>query len=215
MDAVSGACGGMNSPAPLLIFGASRGTGLEVARLARRKGQSVYGVIRSQSAALEQLGVKTLSGNVDDAAQVADVCLQARDAGAVVSTLGGGTSDGDGTMRVIDAVRAGGIRRFILVSSLGAGDSRAYASQRLLDAIGPILEEKTRAENHLAASGLDFTIIRPGQLLDAPANHRASLREDPSLHGGIPRADLAALILECLDQPETIGRTFTAVDPGP
>lgn len=199
--------------APLLLFGASRGTGLELARLARHAGWTVHAMTRSQSAELEEIGVRQISGTADDAARVAEVCQQCRDAGAVISSLGGGTSDGDGTIHVIDAVRAAGIRRFILVSSLGAGESRAHASQRLLDAIGPVLEEKTRAENHLKASGLEFTIVRPGQLLDGPTTGRATLREDPSLHGGIPRAELAALLLGCLDEPASIGRTFTAVVP--
>ena len=204
----------MTPPSPLLLFGASRGTGLELARLAGLGGRVVYAVTRAPSAALEQLGVRQLSGDALDAVRVSELCRQCRDVDAVVSTMGGGLSDSEGTINAVEGARASGIRRFVLVSSLGAGGSRAYASPRLLDAIGPILEEKTRAENHLVASELDFTIIRPGQLLDAPATGRAILREDPSLHGGIPRADLAALLLECLERPDAIGRTFSAVVPG-
>jgi uncharacterized protein YbjT (DUF2867 family) len=197
----------------LLLFGASRGTGFELARLARQAGSPVYAMTRSHSEDLEQLGVHQFTGDAAEASRTAEACIPFHDVEAAISTMGGGTSDGDGNIHVIDAVRAAGIRRFVLVSSLGAGESRAYASQRLLDAIGPVLEEKTRAEIHLAGSGLDFTILRPGQLLDGLPTGQAVLREDPSLHGGIPRAELAGLILQVLENPDSIGRTYTAVIP--
>lgn len=203
----------MSPRSPLLLFGASRGAGFELARLARRERRPVYAVTRAPSAALEELGVRQLSGDALDAARVAELFRFYREAGEVVSTMGGGSADGEGTINVVEGARVAGVRRFVLISSLGAGESRAFASPRLLDAIGPVLEEKTRAENHLAASGLDFTIIRPGGLKDDPPTGRAILCEDPGLHGNIPRADLAALILECLERPDTVGRTFSAVVP--
>ena len=56
-------------------------------------------------------------------------------------------------------------------------------------------------------------VSRPDILIvDEPVTGRGALSEDPSVHGNIARADLAALILDCLARPDTIGRTFSAVD---
>ncbi len=204
------------SPHSLLLLGASRGAGLEVARLARSRGRPVFALTRSFSEPLERLGVVQLHGDALDPGRMAETCRLSAGAAAVVCTMGGGpvgaSADFAGVVHAVEGAREAGIRRFLLVSSLGAGESRAYASERLLAAIGPVLEEKSRAEEFLAASGLDFTILRPGRLLDGPATGGGALSPDPAVHGGITRADLAALLLDCLEQPESVGRTFSAVD---
>ena len=105
-----------------------------------------------------------------------------------------------------------GLGRLVLVSSLGAGESRSFASAALLARIGAMLEEKSRADAHATAAGLDLTIVRPGRLLTAAPTRRGALFEDPRVHGSIGRADIASLVLRCLDDSGAIGRTLGAVD---
>lgn len=57
----------------------------------------------------------------------------------------------DGTAAMIDAARAAGVPRFVFVSSLSAREPQ-------LSAYGG---SKARAEMHVKASGLDWTIVRP------------------------------------------------------
>lgn len=200
----------------LLLFGASRGVGLEVARLARSSGCAVAAMTRTPSAELAGLGVRQFPGDACQRKRLFEALRDGPRAEAVVCTISGGplgaSADCMGTINVIDGAKRLGISRFLLVSSLGAGNSRPHASQKLISAIGPILDEKTRAEDHLMASGLEFTIIRAGGLLNGAATGRAGLHEDPGVHGRISRADLAALIMDCLGNPDSIGRIFSAVE---
>jgi uncharacterized protein YbjT (DUF2867 family) len=73
--------------------------------------------------------------------------------------------------------------------------------------------EKTRAEEHLRSSGLDYTIIRPGGLLGNEAENRAYLTPDTQSMSWIRRADLARLVVQALDDPRAAGHVYHAHDP--
>src|SRR4051794_22390024 len=99
-----------------------------------------------------------------------------------------------------------GIRRYVMVSAMGAADPPAEGG----DVFGEYVRAKAKADRELAASGLDYTIVRPGRLTnDAPIGRiRAAERLD---RGEIPRADVAATLLAVLDEPRTIGRAFDLI----
>jgi hypothetical protein len=65
---------------------------------------------------------------------------------------------------------------------------------------------------HPRASGLDATIVRPGGLTHDPGTGRVRVGI-PTLgeRGSIPRADVAAVLAACLEEPATIGATFELV----
>jgi uncharacterized protein YbjT (DUF2867 family) len=67
---------------------------------------------------------------------------------------------------------------------------------------------KTAAETDLRARDLDWTILRPGGLTDAPATGRIRLAPPPVPGGTVPRADVAAVIAALLDDPGTRHRTL-------
>ena len=114
----------------ILLAGASRGTGLEVARLLRARGERVTALIRrgSDVAELERLGVQVVRGNVLDRADV-EAAFAAGPFRAVVDTVGGKRGeprpDYEGTMLLVDEARAAGVRRFLFVTAIGCGASRA------------------------------------------------------------------------------------------
>ena len=60
---------------------------------------------------------------------------------------------------------------------------------------------KTAAEADLRARDLDWTILRPGGLTDAPATGRIRLAPPPVPAGTVPRADVAAVIASLLTIP--------------
>jgi uncharacterized protein YbjT (DUF2867 family) len=65
----------------------------------------------------------------------------------------------------------------------------------------------------LIDAGLDYTILRPGGMTSEPAGGTAIRTEDHGVMGVISRADLAGLIVDCLDDDQSIGRIYHTVDP--
>jgi uncharacterized protein YbjT (DUF2867 family) len=60
---------------------------------------------------------------------------------------------------------------------------------------------KSAAEADLQTRDLDWTIVRPGGLTDAPATGRVRLSAPPVPRGTVPRADVAAVIAALLSEP--------------
>jgi uncharacterized protein YbjT (DUF2867 family) len=117
------------------------------------------------------------------------------------------TVDYGGAVKLIDAAKANGVRRYLIVSSMGAGDPDAGA--------GPMrtyLQAKADADTAVRDSGLDFTIVRPGGLTDDPGTGRVEAAPSLGRRGSITRADTAAVLLAALDTPSTIGRTFEVLE---
>lgn len=208
----------MNAPT-LAVFGAGSGAGFEIAAAARHAGWRVVAVLRPDrnAAAVADMGCVVARADAADPQAVAEVFSDLPADILVASTLGGrhgeGVIDDLGNRTVIDAATARGTRRFLLISSLGAGDSRQHASPRLLAAIGDVLSAKSRAEEHLRASGLAHCIIRPGGLVNGPASGRGRLQDAMDVHGFITRGELAALALMALVDEQRRDRTWSAIDP--
>ena len=203
----------------VLLFGASQRTGLEVAKILTSRGESVTACLRPSSdrSALEALGVNLLTGDALDAAAV-DRALAAGPFRAVISTIGGSRKDPQRpdfitTKNIVDAARQHGVERVLLVTAVGAGDSRPVLTDNAWKFLGPVIELKTQAEDYLMRSGLKATILRPGGMRSEPPTGNAVKTEDHTVMGTINRSDLAALVVECLDDETTVGKIFHAYDP--
>ncbi|MEG2155996.1 MAG: NAD(P)H-binding protein [Burkholderiaceae bacterium] len=191
----------------LLIFGATRNTGLVLARLARQSGRTVAAMVRpgSDAQALLALGVDVIEG---DAFELDD-CRRAVAAGqarTIVSLLGGKSSDGRridalGNLNVIEAAaQAPALERFVLVTSMGCGDQFERISEPARRLLGEALTAKTVAEDALRRSALPWSLLRPTGLTHEPARGRWRLMTDaPAASDYLPRADLAAAILAVID----------------
>jgi uncharacterized protein YbjT (DUF2867 family) len=133
-------------------------------------------------------------------------------ADAVVFAAGAGPGSGEerkrtmdlgGALKLIEAAKANGISRFLIVSSMGAADPPAEGG----GTFGEYLRAKAEADKAVMASGLDYTIVRPGMLTDDQGSGRVNVA--PRLErGSISRADVAAVLLACLEIENTIGRDF-------
>jgi uncharacterized protein YbjT (DUF2867 family) len=143
-----------------------------------------------------------------------DLTEAVRGADAVVFAAGAGPGSGPerkrtvdlgAAVKLVDAAKATGVRRYVMVSSIGAHDPAAGP-----EPMRPYLEAKAEADEALRASGLDATIVRPGSLTDDPGTGRVALSAELGRRGPIPRDDVAAVLVACLDVPETIGLTFEA-----
>jgi uncharacterized protein YbjT (DUF2867 family) len=206
-------------PGAVLVIGGTRGTGLEVVKVLRTRGDDVIVLARrdSDASGAEKLGARIVRGNAMNPADL-KAALAGTQVRAVVSTLGARTvkeprPDFEGNRNAIDAAKEAGVRRFVMLTVIGAGESLGAAPALARRFLKNIITDKTQAENYLRSSGLDYTIIRPGGLLDREAQGRAYLTEDQKAMSWIRRSDLARLTVEALDDPGAIGKTYHAFDP--
>jgi uncharacterized protein YbjT (DUF2867 family) len=203
----------------VLVFGATGKLGTEIVRDLREHGDQVTAFVRATSdrSQLEPLGVDFAVGDVLDSASV-QAAFQAGRFDAAIATIAGLSMpdlDRQGNINVADAAVASGVPRVIFISTVGAGDSRGAAPLISRLVLSKVLPQKTAAEEHFRASGLSYTIIRPGGLPPGVVpTGRGILSEDPATMGFIKRPDLARLVVGVLYDDRTIGKTLAAVDPG-
>ncbi len=201
----------------VLLFGGTRNTGLEVAKLLTGRGDRVTAFVRptSDRSGLEPLGVSFVVGDALEPDTVR-AAFNGGDYTAVITTIGCFSCDPRpdylGNANIFDAAAEAGVSRMLLVSTIGAGDSFKAAPWLARLFLRDILPLKTQAEDHLKANGLDYTIIRPGALKSDSPTGRGYLSESRATEGIINRSDLAALMVEALDDHETAGKTLAAVD---
>lgn len=176
-------------------------------------GDTVRGLIRNPDQAVD-LRAAGIEPALCDLEGEGDVAAAVRGADAVVFAAGAGPGSGaerktsmdlDGAVKLIDAAKAEGVSRYLMVSAMGAADPPPEGADD--DVFTVYLRAKAGADEALRASGLDFTIVRPGGLTDDPGTGLVSIAERLD-RGQIPRADVAAVLLACLDAPSTIGQSF-------
>ncbi len=209
----------MTDASYIFIAGASRGVGREITQCLTQQNQKVKALVRSESSCpeLEAMGIKVVMGDALDAAAVEQAMQGDEPIQAIISTIGGLPKDGQradylGNKNLIDAAVKAGVQKFILVSSIGSGESVVAIPPQALETLKPVLIEKEQAENYLIASGLTYTVIRPGGLKSEPATGNGVVTEDYKIAGTIHRADVAQLVCKCLFSDAANNKILSAVD---
>src|SRR5262249_43493640 len=136
-----------------------------------------------QKLALEHARLARIAGDFHDRASV-EAAVRGREAVIVTASASSLKAFRDhpqyfsqGTAHVIDAMKAHGVRRLVILSALGTNDSRPLMNPlvRAL-AIGWILKrpfaDHERQEELVRQSGLEWVIARPGGLTNGPARGR-------------------------------------------
>ncbi|MEZ5562425.1 MAG: SDR family oxidoreductase [Gammaproteobacteria bacterium] len=211
-----------SSPRTVLVAGATGRTGTPVVTQLLAEGYKVRALVRDPEKARETLGdqVTYLTGDVTDPATLAPA-MQGVD--AVISAIGAKGKDGPSRPEVIDyegvknlaaAASAAGVKQFVLVSSRSV-TQKDHPLNRMF---GDVLIWKLKGENALRASGVPYTIIRPGGLVNAEPGQASFVFEQGDEVRGqtrIARADLATICVQALKYPEALNRTFeTHTVPG-
>jgi putative NADH-flavin reductase len=187
----------------IAVFGATGRTGGLIMERALSAGHQVTVLVRDPNKLKQrQSGLRIIKGDARQASAVADAV---GGADAVISALGSGndtvTLFGRNVMEVMERT---GVRR--IVSLVGAsvlmpGDlpSTSMSMLRFITRIfgGKMLKDGETHARELAASNLDYTLVRPPRLTDGPASgriqHDLTLKLGPT--SSISRADLAAFLL--------------------
>jgi len=125
--------------------------------------------------------------------------------------------DYEGQKNQIDGAIAAGVDQIVLVGSMG-GTQLNHPLNQLGQ--GNILVWKRKAEEYLINSGVDYTIIRAGGLLDQPGGLRellvskddVFLTQTPNgIPPSIPRADVAEVAVQALRSPEARNKAFDLI----
>jgi uncharacterized protein YbjT (DUF2867 family) len=180
-------------------------------RLVASRGDDARAVIRNpdHTGDIEGVGAKAI---VFDLEKDDDLAGAIGSADAIVFAAGAGPGSGPerkqtvdlgGAVKSVEAAKANDISRFLIVSSIGAHERPEGE-----DGMAPYLRAKHDADEAVIASGLDYTVVRPGHLTDDPPTGKIAVHTDFGHREAIPRGDVAATLAGCLDEPASIGKVF-------
>ncbi|MEQ8434296.1 MAG: SDR family oxidoreductase [Oceanicaulis sp.] len=195
----------------VLVAGAHGAVGSKLVSALQARGHDVTAGVRkeNQFAELTALGATPVMLDLSRPEQF-DAALSGAD--AVVFAAGSGGEavedvDRDGAIHLADHARDSGTARFVMLSSIYA-DRPDEGPEKLQ----PYLRAKKAADEHLAKSDLDWTIVRPGGLTDEDPTGR--IQTGTHFEGAkavISRADVADTLAATLETPGSIGKTFEII----
>jgi uncharacterized protein YbjT (DUF2867 family) len=194
----------------ILVAGGHGQVGQRLLRLLAEGGHRGRGLIRNPDhvADLERLGASPILCDLEHD----DPRPHLGGADAIVFAAGAGPGSGPerkrtvdlgAAVKLIDAASELGVARYVMVSAMGTEDVE-HASGPMR----PYLQAKAEADEALRTSGLDWTIVCPGRLTDEPGSGRVDARTALGRRGEIPRDDVALVVLEVLQAPNTIRTQF-------
>ncbi|MFW6720985.1 SDR family oxidoreductase [Streptomyces sp. MAR4 CNY-716] len=205
----------------IVIAGGHGQIALRLERLLAARGDEVAGLIRrpEQADDLRATGAEPVVCDLESAA-VDEVARHLEGADAAVFAAGAGPGSGETRKDTVDrgaavlfadAAEAAGVRRFVVVSSMGADREPPPGTDPVFAAY---LRAKTAADDAVRArSGLDWTILRPGRLMNDAGTGLVNLAERTG-RSEVARDDVAAVLVALLDEPRTAGLTLELVGGG-
>lgn len=202
----------------IVIAGGHGKIALLLEHILAERGDQAVGLIRNPAHVgdVQKAGAEAVVCDLE-AASADDVAVLLSGADAVVFAAGAGAGSGAprkdsvdraASVLMADVAERAGVRRFVQISSMGAGRPPRPGTDEVWAAY---ITAKTAAEADLRARDLDWTILRPGGLTDAPATGRIRLAAPPVPGGTVPRADVAAVIAALLDNPGTRHQTLELI----
>jgi uncharacterized protein YbjT (DUF2867 family) len=211
--------GAEGSPHVVLVAGATGGTGQEVVDQAIGRGFHVRALVRDETKARLLFGdrVQYVQGDVREPRSLKKAV---KGVDEVICALGANVQrdpenspqlvDFAGVKALAEAAQGAGVAQFILVSSMGV----THPEHQLNAMLDNILEWKLKGEDAVRATGINYTIVRPGSLTNEPGGRRGVriMQGDPREgEGSLSRSDLAAVLVSAIGRPDLYGKTFEVV----
>jgi nucleoside-diphosphate-sugar epimerase len=216
----------------IIVAGGHGKIALLLARRLRDRGHQPVGLIRNPDHAADLAASGAESVVLDlESSGVDEVAAVLAGADAAVFAAGGGPDSGaarklsvdrDGAILLADAAVAAGVRRYVVVSSMGADDfgpaegldADVAAGLRDdpddLDVFRIYQRAKGAADAAVRERDLDWTIVRPGGLVDDEPTGGVTVAVSTG-RGTIPRADVAEVLAVVLDAGSAVGRQFEVI----
>lgn len=202
----------------VLIVGANGQIGRHLVDILKEEGKhKPVAFVRKEEQVkdFEDKGIEARLGNLEDS--VDEIKERMTDIDAVVFTAGSGGSTGaektllidlDGAVKTVEATKAAGIDRFVMVSAFKADDRDQWNEE-----IKPYYVAKHYADMWLMDSSLNYTIVRPGMLINEDSIGTVTASTDIGTPDdfSIPRIDVAKVIAASLDTEATYEKAFDLV----
>jgi putative NADH-flavin reductase len=193
----------------VLVLGATGPTGQQILAEAADRGYELAALVRKRTTTSYPPSTDVFTGDARDEIAVSRA-LEGCD--GVICALGTSMNPfrtvtvlSSATQVLTQAMRRQRVRRLVCITGVGAGDSRGHGGffyDRLMQPLllRQIYKDKDRQENIVRASGLDWILVRPAILQDAPGTGRVFAQTDLSrIRGGrIARADVAKFVVDQL-----------------
>lgn len=198
----------------IIVFGATGGTGKQIVAQALAKGHTVTAFARNPDGFTPHPHLRVVKGEVSDFGAVVDAMRGHR---AVLSALGARTTKKSDVLatavpHILEGMRQEYVTRLIVLGAAGLHpDWSKY--QNALTAMALWIARKTALkhpfvdqaaqESLLAASDVDYTIVRAPRLLDGPFTGKYHVLPDALPSGAlrVNRADVADFMLQQLTDP--------------
>ena len=195
------------------IIGGHGKVALRLAKLLGATGHDVTSWVRNPEhvADVEAAGATALVADVESL-QVDEMAAHLAGQDAVVWSAGAGGGnpartyavDRDAAIRSMAAADAAGVRRYVMVSYFY---DRPHNGVPPDSSFFPYADAKARADEHLRATTLAWTILGPSRLTDEPGT--GSIETGPGVRSrSVSRDDVAAVVAQVLETPATVGRTI-------
>ena len=193
----------------VLVVGANGQTGTEIVKILKNHGQyDPIAMIRkeSQKSKFDELGIDSRLGDLEQ-----DLSETVNGIDKIIFAAGSGASTGpektiaidqEGAKKLIDEASSHKVKKFVMLSSMGADKPESH------EELKQYLEAKHNADEYLKNSGLNYTIVRPGQLTNEDHDGHIAAREHFSESGKISREDVAQVLVCALDHASVKNRTF-------
>jgi uncharacterized protein YbjT (DUF2867 family) len=191
----------------ILVAGATGKTGIRLVKELTSRGHHPIALVResSDTSALVP-GVELRQGDLTELGDgVCDGC------DAVIFAAGSGGSTGpemtdkvdrDGAKRLIDLAAKAKVRRFVMLSSFGAGDPDPESK------LAHYLQAKHDADEHLRASGITYSILRPVSLTEEDGTRDMCFGDDVDAGATAARGDVASVLADAVDDENWAGKVL-------
>ena len=198
----------------VVVVGAHGRTGIKIVEQLIAAGDGVVATIRDprQMADMVKRGAETVILDLE-ASTGPDFATQFKGADAVVFAAGSGTGesseiDSKGVRKTLRAAEKVGVRRYVAISSIGASTGMRLSGDWATDEMKDYYKHKRLAGKAIMNSGLDWTIVEPGELTDGKGTGKVTLSLEAIPPRSVSRADVAAVVVVALKAPKTVHKAL-------